>query len=180
MKALTASEATAKLLTLGYSKDWNARNYIKDNDYTLPFGKTTFTYVNPRPNMFGPDILYWEAVGVRYNVEVYEDSKGRSNILLYRFEGDNGKAIANYNKMKAAEKKAFMEMLENATIIDFPAPQRERDGFRDASYKDENGVSHTAWYDRDGNFCTSADREKYLNFYPGEHYEYTAAPVVRK
>ena len=179
-RALTASEATAKLIEMGYGKEWNQTNYIADNEFTLPFGKTNFTFANPRVNFFGPDMIMWDSVGVRYSVGILEDSKGNSNIFVYRWNGSCGTCIASYNKMKAAEKKAFMEMLENAVLIDWPEPQRTRDGFRDASYKDENGVHHTAFYAPDGKFVSFAERQPYLNFFPGEHYEYNGTPYIRK
>ena len=177
-RALTASEATAKLIEMGFRKGLD--NSIQDNDYTRPFGETSFTYANPRVNSFGPEMIMWDMVGIRYSVEIFEDFKGNSNVLLYRFNGHNGTAIANYNKMKAAEKKAFMEMLENAVLIDWPEPQRTRNGFRDASYKDERNVRHTAFIAPDGKFVAFKEREPYLNFYPGEHYEYNGKPIVRK
>lgn len=179
-RALTASEATAKLIELGFSKNWDSHDFIQDNDFTRPFGETTFTYTNPVPNCFGPDILSWDMVGVRYEIKVCEDYKGNSNVRLYRFEGHNGKCIADYNKMKASEKKAFMEMLENAVLIDWPEPQKTRNGFRDAKYKDEHGVTHLAFYAPDGTFVEFKDKDAYLNFFPGEHYEYNEKPFVRK
>ena len=179
-RALTASEATARLFEIGFGKDWNSRNFIQDNDFTRPFGETNFTYANPRVNSFGPELIMWDMVGVRYSVEIREDYKGNSNVLLYRFNGHNGECIANYNKMKAAEKKAFMEMLENAVLIDWPEPQTIRNGFRDASYKDERGVCHSAFYAPDGKFYTFAERTPFLEFFPGEHYEYNGKPFVRK
>ena len=150
-RALTASEAVARLLEIGYVVGMNS---IKDNDFTLPFGETTFQYVNPTPNSFNPSILFWESTGVRYAVRVYEDFKGNSNIFLCRYEGDCCIAIANYNKMKAAQKKEFMAMLESAERYSLPVPQRERDGWKDASYKDEAGVHHTAWYNSRGEYVT--------------------------
>ena len=155
-------------------------NFIADNEYTRPFGETNFTYANPHINHFGPEMLMWEAIGVRYSIEILEDEAGRSNITLYRWEGSFGKPIASYNKMKAAEKKAFMEMLENAVLIDWPQPQSIRNGFRDASYKDENGVCHSAFYAPDGKLISFKEREAYLNYYPGEHYEYNGKPYIRK
>lgn len=99
-RALTASEATARLISLGYSQ--NAHTTIKDNEYTLPFGKSEN--------------------GVFYSVQVWEDNKGNSNVILYRYIPSKcgcsiGTPIANYNKMKAVEKKAFMQMLETAEIL---------------------------------------------------------------
>ena len=119
-RALTASEAVARLVEIGYVV---GSNCIKDNAFTLPFGETTFRYVNPRPNMFNPSILAWDSTGVRYAVRVYEDCKGNSNIFLYRYEGDCGMPIADYNKMKAAEKKEFMAMLESAERYELQQPQ---------------------------------------------------------
>ena len=147
-RALTASEATARLFEIGFSKD--SRNCIQDNDFTRPFGETNFTYANPRVNCFGPELIMWDMVGVRYSVEILEDYKGNSNVLLYRFNGHNGECIANYNKMKAAEKK------------------------------DERGVSHSAFYAPDGKFYTFAERTPFLEFFPGEQYEYNGKPFVRK
>ena len=149
-RALTASEAVARLVEIGYVVGMNS---IKDNAFTLPFGETTFRYVNPRPNMFNPSILFWESTGVRYAVQVYEFN-GNSNIFLYRYEGNCGIAIANYNKMKAAQKKEFMAMLESAERYSLPEPQRERDGWKDASYLDEKGVHHPAWYNSRGEYVT--------------------------
>ena len=100
-RALTASEATARLISLGYFP--NALTTIKDNECTLPFGKSEN--------------------GVFYGVQVWEDNKGNSNIFLFRFIQNDvvgcsiGVPIANYNKMKAAEKKTFMQMLETAEIL---------------------------------------------------------------
>lgn len=98
-RALTASEATARLICLGYYQ--NAHTTIKDNEYTLTFGKSEN--------------------GIYYSVQVWEDGRGNSNIILYRFVPSKacsdtaiGVPIANYNKMKASEKKAFMQMLETA------------------------------------------------------------------
>lgn len=179
-RALTASEATAKLFEMGFTNDWNKTNWIADNEFTLPFGKTNFTYANPRVNSFGPELISWDTVGVRYSVEILEDSKGNSNIFIYRWNNGTDSCIASYNKMKAAEKKSFMEMLEKAVLIDWPAPQTIRNGFRDASYKDENGVHHSAFYAPDGKFVSFANRHAYLNFYPGEHYEYNGKPFIRK
>lgn len=177
-RALTASEANARLIELGFSIGLNT---IQDNEYTLPFGTTTYTYANPSPNPFGPCHLYWESVGVKFSIGIEEDYKGNSNILLLMFNGCNGKAIANYNKMKAAEKKAFMEMAENAIRIEFPKPQALRDGFRDAKYMDEHGCYHTAFYDPFGNYCDKySEFKKYESFYPGEHYEYNATPIIKK
>ena len=179
-RALTASEATAKLIEMGFGKEWNQHNFIADNEFTLPFGKTNFTYANPRVNSFGPEMIMWDMVGVRYSIGILEDSKGNSNISLYRWNGHNGTRIASYNKMNASEKKAFMEMLENAVLIDWPEPQTIRNGFRDASYKDERGVYHSAFYAPDGKFYTFAERTPFLEFFPGEHYEYNGKPFVRK
>lgn len=153
-RALTASEAVERLAEIGYKvgDGLSSMNCIKDNAYTLPYGATTFQYVNPTPNTFNPALLYWEQVGVRYSVWVYEDVNGNSNVYLFRWNGSNGCPIANYNKMKAAEKKAFIAMLETAERYTLPVPQRVRDGYRDASYKDENGVYHTAYYDPAGNY----------------------------
>ena len=152
-RALTASEAVARLIELGYSLEGKG-NCIKDNDYTLPLGETTFAYVNPEPNMFNPSILYWEMEGVYYRVCLHEDSRGNSNVTLLRFEGCNGICVANYNKMKAAQKKEFMAMLESAERYSLPVPQRERDGWKDASYLDEKGAHHTAWYNSRGEYVT--------------------------
>lgn len=98
-RALTASEATARLISLGYYQ--NAHTTIKDNEYTLPFGKSEN--------------------GVYYTIQVWEDGRGNSNIRLYRFapikacpDTAIGVPVANYNKMKASEKKAFIQMLESA------------------------------------------------------------------
>ena len=179
-RALTASEATARLIEIGFGKEWDSHNFIQDNDYTRPYGETNFTYANPIVNRFGPEKLYWDMVGVRYSIIIREDYKGNSNVLLYRWEGSHGECIADYNKMKAAEKKAFMEMLENAVRIDWPKPQEIRDCFRDASYKDERGVCHTAFIANDGMLHTLAEREPFLNFFPGEHYEYNEKPFIVK
>ena len=152
-RALTASEAVARLIELGYDLE-DKCNYIKDNDYTLPFGETTFEWVNPEPNCFNPSLLYWEMEGVYYKVCLLEDRLGNSNVTLIRFEGRNGICVANYNKMKAAQKKEFMAMLESADRYSLPAPQRERDGWKDASYTDEKGLHQTAWYNSRGEYVT--------------------------
>ena len=99
-RALSASEATARLIGLGFYQ--NAQTTIKDNEYTLPYGKSEN--------------------GGFYSVEVWEDGNGRSNIVLYKFIPSKtgcsiGTPIANYNKMKASEKKVFMQMLETAEIL---------------------------------------------------------------
>lgn len=160
-KALTASEAVARAIELGF--EVGKSNWVKDNIFTQPYGPTTFKYVNPRPNIFNPALLFWERTGVRYYVYLTEQN-GRSNIRLYRQDDDKnwGEEIANYNKMCAEARKLFMETLEGMERYECEFPRKVREGFRDASYKDENGVCITAWYDPEGNYCTFKDREKYL------------------
>lgn len=171
-RALTASEATARAIALGYKV--GKSNWVKDNVFTKPYGPTTMKFIDPEPNMFFPAMIAWRKTGVAYYVYLTE-SQGRSNIRLYRVDYTQpcacGDEIANYNQMNAATKKLFMEALETAERYEAEPPQEMRTGFKDARYQDENGVAQTAWYDPEGNYCTMKDRERYMKFREGEKYE---------
>lgn len=118
-RALTASEATRRLIEAGYEVD--IINAIADNEYTLKYGKTTLKYENPQPNIFDTSIVMWDMVGVWYSIEVYEHD-GKSNVTLNRWNGRNGMTIVSYNKLNAAEKKEFMDMCLNAKRVKYEAP----------------------------------------------------------
>lgn len=149
-RALTASEATALLIEkLGFDSMSTEIYFIQDNDYTRRFGVSDFKWVNPEPNTFNPALAHWTGIGVRFSICIYEWS-GRSNVLLYMWEGQSGHAVADYNKMKAAEKKEFIEMCLTAKRANYDLPFRVWEGWKDESYRDERNVWHTAWRTPDG------------------------------
>ena len=157
-RALTASEATSLLISKGYASMFsNHTNWIADNDYTRKWGEFDFRWENPEHNRFNPALAYWKGIGRRYSVCVYEDGKGRSNILLDIWDGQNGKTIVSYNKLNAAGKKEFLEMCLNAERISYDQPFRVWDGWKDESYRDERGVWHTAWRTPDGVYHTTRE-----------------------
>lgn len=156
-RALTASEATALLIEkLGFDSHSMETYYIQDNDYTRRFGVSDFKWINPEHNRFNPALAYWTGVGTRFSICISEWN-GRSNVYLDMWDGCNGRAVANYNKMNAAEKKEFIEMCLTAKRANYDQPFRVWDGWKDESYKDENGVCHTAWRTPDGVLHTSRE-----------------------
>lgn len=153
-RALTASEATALLIEkLGFDSLSTETYFIQDNDYTRRFGVSDFKWVNPEHNTFNPALAYWTGVGVRFSISIYEWN-GRSNVLLYKWNGCSGHPVADYNKMKAAEKKEFIEMCLAAKRANYDQPFRVWEGWKDESYRDEKGVFHTAWRTPDGELHT--------------------------
>lgn len=118
-RALTASEATHRLIEAGY--EVGGINAIADNEYTLKYGKTTLKYENPQPNTFDTSIVMWDMVGVWYSIEVYEHD-GKSNVTLNRWNGRSGMTIVSYNKLNAQGKKEFMDMCLNAKRVKYKAP----------------------------------------------------------
>lgn len=122
-RALTASEATSLLIEKLNISDIRESYFIEDNDYTRRFGVSNFEYVNPVTNDYDPkkDLVYWTAKGTRFSISIYE-WEGQSNIHLYMWNGDCGHQVANYNKMKAAEKKEFIEMCLNAKRVFYNVP----------------------------------------------------------
>lgn len=156
-RALTASEATALLIEkLGFDSMSTETYFIQDNDYTRRFGVSDFKWINPEHNHFNPALAYWTGVGVRFSISIYEWS-GRSNVLLTMWEGQSGHPVADYNKMKAAEKKEFIEMCLTAKRANYDQPFRVWEGWKDESYRDERGVWHTAWRTPDGVLHTSRE-----------------------
>lgn len=98
-RALTTSEAVARLMELGLSNHRIKR--IGDNELTLPYGATT------------DDVFY--------AIDINESYDGRSYVGLYRFVkkywngkdlGASGSAIFVYSKANAKEKKLFMDIVE--------------------------------------------------------------------
>lgn len=149
-RALTASEATALLIEkLGFDSMSTETYYIQDNDYTRRFGVSDFKWVNPEHNIFNPALVHWTGIGVRFSIGIYEWS-GRSNVTLEMWDGQCGHPVADYNKMKAAEKKEFIEMCLTAKRANYDQPFRVWEGWKDESYKDEQGVCHSAWRTPDG------------------------------
>ena len=161
-RALTASEATNLLIEHFNLVGMEIHDtiYIADNDYTRRFGESTFKWINPEHNPFNPALAYFTGVGVKFSLGIYEWN-GQSNVFLYMWDGCTGKPIANYNKMKAAEKKEFIEMCLNAKRISYDYPFKVWEGWKDESYKDENDVHHTAWRTPDGVYHTSRELCKY-------------------
>ena len=156
-RALTASEATALLIEkLGFDSHSMETYYIQDNDYTRRFGVSDFKWINPKHNTFNPALAHWTGIGVCFSICIHE-WRGKSNVLLYMWEGQSGHAVADYNKMKAAGKKEFIEMCLTAKRAYYNQPFRVWDGWKDESYKDENGVWHTAWRTPDGVLHTSRE-----------------------
>lgn len=156
-RALTASEATSLLIEkLGFDSMSTEIYFIQDNDYTRRFGVSDFKWVNPEHNTFNPALAHWTGIGVRFSICIYEWS-GRSNVLLYMWEGQSGHAVADYNKMKAAEKKEFIEMCLTAKKANYDLPFRVWEGWKDESYRDERGVWHTAWRTPDGVLHTTRE-----------------------
>jgi len=156
-RALTASEATALLIEkLGFDSHSMETYYIQDNDYTRRFGVSDFKWINPEHNRFNPALAYWTGVGTKFSICISEWN-GRSNVYLDMWNGCTGRAVANYNKMNAAEKKEFIEMCLSAKRAYYDQPFRVWDGWKDESYKDENGVWHTAWRTPDGVLHTSRE-----------------------
>ena len=156
-RALTASEATALLIEkLGFDSHSMVTYYIQDNDYTRRFGVSDFKWINPEHNRFNPALAYWTGVGTRFSICISEWN-GRSNVYLDMWDGCNGRAVANYNKMNAAEKKEFIDMCLTAKRANYDQPFHVWDGWKDESYRDENGVWHTAWRTPDGVLHTSRE-----------------------
>ena len=122
-RALTASEATSLLMEKLNISNLNETYYIEDNDYTKRFGVSNFEWVNPITNDFDEkkDLVYWTAKGTRFSIGIYEWN-GQSNVLLYMWNGGCGKCVASYNKMKAAEKKEFLEMCLNSKRVSYDVP----------------------------------------------------------
>lgn len=101
-RALTASEAIARLISLGYKM--NAHTTIKENEYTLRFGKAEN--------------------GIYYTILMGEYGVGMSNIMLYRFVPKRsqpntalGFPVISYHNMQESEKEEFLQMLESAEIM---------------------------------------------------------------
>ena len=145
-RALTASEATAILIKKGwFALQNNIKTlWIADNEYTKKYGESSFKWENPEHNHFNPSLAHWTATGVRFSITIYEWG-GKSNITLEKWDGSCGKTIVSYNKLTAAEKKEFFAMCENATLLDYEPPFRVWEGWKDESYRDENGVFNSAW-----------------------------------
>lgn len=155
MKTLTASQATALLIEkMNYNIKSFETYYIEDNAYTEKFGRTDFEYVNPQHNDFNPALAYWTAKGTRFSILIYE-LNGKSNVTLEMWNGTAGKTVANYNKMKAAEKREFIEMCLNSKRVYFNPPFEIWEGWKDESYRDEKGIFHIAWRTPDGNLHNS-------------------------
>lgn len=148
-RALTASEATALIIEKLGIDDIRESYFIQDNDYTRKFGVSDFKYENPRHNPYNPSLAMWDAIGVRFSICISEWN-GRSNVLLEMWDGSCGHEVANYNKMKAAEKKEFIEMCLTAKRANYDVPFRVWEGWKNESYRDEKGVYHTAWRTPDG------------------------------
>lgn len=149
-RALTASEATALLIEkLGFGTSVTETYFIQDNDYTRRFGVSDFKWINPIHNPYNPSLAVWTGVGVRFSIDIYE-CNGKSNIFLLMWNGQTGHTIADYNKMKAAEKKEFIEMCLTAKRANYDQPFRVWEGWKNESYRDERGICHTAWRTPDG------------------------------
>lgn len=181
-RALTAREAATRLIEeFGYTNNlWLLNsNYIAGNAYTRRFGETTFTYANPRPCGWDVSRITWDEVGVRFRVQVKQEAKS-NNILLVRETNRVSEVVANYNRMDAAGKKAFMSMLEEATIVEWPEPQRIRTGWQSLltsvmgsratwGFVTPDGVEHRSW-----------EGYKYKEFAEGETYTYDGKPQPKQ
>jgi hypothetical protein len=111
-RALTTSEAVAKLLELGFEN--HRCNTISDNEFTEPFGAS---YTNPNPpkkyNQFTKEWYYDEYEGrISYCLSIDEYADGTSYLRIHRFEGHSGTRIFDYAKANAATKKRFIEVME--------------------------------------------------------------------
>ena len=114
MKALTTSEAVAKLIGMGLKN--GGFHTISDNEFTLPFGKT---YVNPNPkvnkvyNIFKKEWVEETDISDRvlYKIHASEHEDGKSYLHIFRFEGNSGYRVVDYAKLNAKQKKAFMEVM---------------------------------------------------------------------
>ena len=114
MRALTTSEAVATLIGMGFKN--REFHTIKDNEFTIPFGKT---YINPNPkinkfyNIFTEEWVEEIDISDRviYKVCASEHDDGKSYLYIFRFEGNSGHKVVDYAKLNAAQKKAFMEIM---------------------------------------------------------------------
>ena len=106
-RALTTSEANKVLMEAGFG-EWS---YIEDNELTIPFGPTDLSY-EIKTNSFSGE-PYREYTGVRYKLHIAEYSHGESYLKIIKFVGCSGHAVVNYAKLKASEKKHFMEVILN-------------------------------------------------------------------
>lgn len=114
-RALTTSEAVAKLMELGYEN--HRINKINDNEFTEPFGAT---YTNPYPERkkwYNPftkqeEEIIDESKNIFYSLQISEYGNGKSYLYIYRFQGHCGMVVFDYSKANAATKKRFMEVME--------------------------------------------------------------------